>query len=247
MGLVTTPEARKYFFSKIREFSETASINNKKTVNFEAFAQEWNRTADGKERFYVTVEVLSSYAKSWEKMSNIHASQELISQQMKVQSSEIFAAAEQEFPYFLTSIPNQIQPSRGIIELHDSTLIPRSLSTALPLSRAPILEVQQLETLEIGMQLLETPVTHDGGPVTGPALREMLQSERMGAKRRRVVPEDQRRRQAIRTCRRCGKMTCPGNSDILKCPLPCEVPCKTCGHVEGCRGVDKGRKCSYSP
>jgi hypothetical protein len=248
----TTPEARKYFFSKIREFSETASVNNKKTVNFEAFAQEWNRTADGEERFYVTVEVLSSYAKSWEKMSNIHASQELISQQMKtlVQSSEIFAAAEQEFPYFLTSIPTQIQPSRGVIELHDSTLIPRSLSTALPLSRAPILEVQQLETLDIVMQLLENPVTHDGGLVAGPALHidEMLQSvERTGAKRRRVVPEDQRRRQAIRTCRRCGKATCPGNSDILKCPLPCEVPCKTCGRVEGCRGVDKGRKCSYSP
>ena len=69
------------------------------------------------------------------------------------------ATAEQEFPYFLTSIPNQIQPSHGVIELHDSTIIPRSLLTTLPHSCAPILEVQQLETLDIGMQLLKNPVT----------------------------------------------------------------------------------------
>lgn len=245
----TTPEARKYFFSKIREFSEAASMNNKKTVNFEAFAQEWNRTADGKDRFYVTVEVLSSYAKSWEKMSNIHASQELISEQMKtlVRSSEIFAATEKEFPDFLTSNPSQIQPSHGVIELLDSPLILASLSTTPTLSRALILEVQQRETLDIEMQPLEITVARESGSVVGPALRidEML--ERAGAKRWRVVPEDQRRRQAIRTCRRCGTATCPGNSDILQCLLPCEVPCKKCGRTEGCRGVDKGRKCSYCP
>ena len=239
----TTPEARKYFFSKIQEFSEAASANNKKTVNFEAFAQEWNRTADGEERFYVTVEVLSSYAKSWEKMSNVHASQELISQQMKtlVHSSEIFAATEEEFPNFLTSNPTQIQPSRGVIELHDSTRIPESLSTAPALSCAPIPE----------MQLLGNPTTHDNGPVAGPQayrIDEMLRSvERTAIKRWHVVPEDQRKRQAIRTCRRCGKTTCPGNSDILKCPLPCKVPCQLCGRTEGCRGVDNGRKCTYKP
>ena len=236
----TTPEARKYFFSKIREFSEAASANNKKTINFEAFAQEWNRTADGEERFYVTVEVLSSYAKSWEKMSNVHASQELISQQMKtlVHSSEIFAATEQQFPNFLTSIPTQIQPSRGVIELHDSTRIPTSLSTAPAFSCAPIPE----------MQPLGNPTTHDNDLVASPAYRidEMLQSiERTVIKRRRVVPDDQRKRQAIRTCRRCGEATCPGNNDILKCLLPCKVPCQLCGHTEGCRGVDNGRKCTY--
>jgi hypothetical protein len=79
----TTPEARKYFFTKIRKFLEIATDDKKKNVDFEAFAQEWNRTADGKERFYVTCEVLSAYAKTWEKSNNAHASQELISSQLK--------------------------------------------------------------------------------------------------------------------------------------------------------------------
>jgi hypothetical protein len=47
------------------------------------------------------------------------------------------------------------------------------------------------------------------------------------------------KRTTIRSCRRC-----PGNSDILKCPEPCTVPYKTCLRTEGCRGVDKGRKCT---
>lgn len=250
----TTPEARKYFFSKIREFSEAASMNNKKTVNFEAFAKEWNRTANGEDRFYVTVEVLAAYAKSWEKMSNVHASQELISQQMQtlVRSSEIFVATGQAFPDFLTTNPTQIQPSRGVIELHDYSLIPTSLSTALTLSHAPTLgfsEVQRQGTLDIETRRVENHVAHDTGSLGGPASRidnALTSVERTGAKRRRVVPEDHRRRQAIRSCRRCGRAMCPGNSDILKCPFPCEVPCKTCGHTAGCRGVDNGRKCTYN-
>jgi hypothetical protein len=60
-----------------------------------------------------------------------------------------------------------------------------------------------------------------------------------------MVPEEQRKRTTVRSCRRCQKTTCPGNSDILKCPEPCAVPCKTCLRTEGCRGVDKGRKCTY--
>jgi len=130
----TTPEARKYFFSKIREFSEAASADKKKTVNFEAFAQEWNRTADGEERFYVTTKVLSSYARSWEKVSNVRASQELISEQMQalVQSSQIFSATQQPFPISLTSNPTQVQPSRGVIDLHDRVSIYLSHEPHIP-------------------------------------------------------------------------------------------------------------------
>jgi hypothetical protein len=75
----TTPEARQYFFSKIREFSRLASSSGKKSIDYEKFAQEWNGSADGKARFYITTEVLSAYAKTWEKTSNIRASKELIS------------------------------------------------------------------------------------------------------------------------------------------------------------------------
>jgi hypothetical protein len=140
----TTLEARKYFFTKIREFSEVATADKKKKVNFEAFAQEWNRTADGKERFYVTFEVLSAYAKSWEKANNVRASQELISSQLQEvkKTAEIFLAPGKPFPSYLTSAPNQIQPSRGVITIEDSAA-PSSLSTELspshPVSRPTFL------------------------------------------------------------------------------------------------------------
>jgi hypothetical protein len=132
----TTPEACKYFFSKIREFSEAASADGKKKVNFEAFAKEWNWTADEKERFYVTIEVLLSYAKSWEKLSNIRASQELIVAEMQslAKSKQIFLAEEQPFPAFITSNPVQMQPSRGVLDLQENP-IPPSLSTGLAISR----------------------------------------------------------------------------------------------------------------
>jgi hypothetical protein len=248
----TTPEAHKYFFLKIREFSEAASINNKKTVNFEAFAQEWNRTADGKECFYVTTEVLSAYAKSWEKMSNVRASQELISEQMQSlsRSSQIFLAREQPFPNSITSNPTQVQPSRSVIDVHNNTLIPTSLSTALPLSRTQydpvLLEVGPLplEDLDIETQPLSGPVAHGIGSMSIDP-DELSSAGHAIAKRRRVIPEGQRRRQAIRTCCRCSEATCPGNSNISNCPQPCNVPCKKCGHTEGCRRVDNGRTCTF--
>ncbi|KAJ3522150.1 hypothetical protein NMY22_g12013 [Coprinellus aureogranulatus] len=60
-------------------------------------------------------------------------------------------------------------------------------------------------------------------------------------KRRRVVP-DERRKYALRSCRRCRKPDCPGSWDIFKCPQPCTTPCKHCGRVVGCKAVDNGRK-----
>jgi hypothetical protein len=132
----TTSEARKYFFSKIREFSAAACADGKRNVNFEAFAKEWNQTADGKRRFYITVEVLLAYAKSWEKLSNVRASQELIADRMQslVQSKQIFLAEEQSFPTFITSIPVHTQPSRGVLNLQEH-VPPSSLSTDLAISR----------------------------------------------------------------------------------------------------------------
>ena len=65
--------------------------------------------------------------------------------------------------------------------------------------------------------------------------------ERSSAKCCRMIPEEQCKRSAICSCHRCQKTMCPGNSDILKCPEPCTVPCRSCQRMEGCRGVDKGR------
>src|SRR5262245_60247171 len=78
----TTSEARQYFFSNIRKWSTQINITHKRNINYEAFAQEWNRTADGVNRFYVTTEVLKAYAKIWEKINNIRASKELISDKL---------------------------------------------------------------------------------------------------------------------------------------------------------------------
>ena len=60
----TNSEACQYFFVKICEYTAAASTNGQGTPNYEAFAREWSQTADGKERYYVTTEVLSAYSKT---------------------------------------------------------------------------------------------------------------------------------------------------------------------------------------
>ena len=140
----TTPEAREFFFSKIREFAAIASESGKSKINFEAFAQEWNQSTNGEDRFYVTTEVLSAYSKTWEKCTNIRASQELISDQLEVaqQMANVFAAEAHPFPTYLTGIPTSTHPHEGVVEIESSenlqtssTPVPDSLSVDLALSR----------------------------------------------------------------------------------------------------------------
>ena len=47
-------------------------------LDYEASAHEWNQSANGKDQFYITSKVLSAYAKTWEKVNHICASQEMI-------------------------------------------------------------------------------------------------------------------------------------------------------------------------
>ncbi|KAJ7189729.1 hypothetical protein GGX14DRAFT_580474 [Mycena pura] len=133
----STPEARQYFFKKIRAFATNAVDESKHSVDYAAFAQEWNRTADGKARHYITTEVLISYAKSWKKNNNSRASEELISSQLKVveQTRDIFAAPHIPFPKFLTGIAESAQPSRGMLEMPEDHGLPFSISTELAVSR----------------------------------------------------------------------------------------------------------------
>ncbi len=63
------------------------------------------------------------------------------------------------------------------------------------------------------------------------------------AKRRRVTSRTDRVRR-LRTCRRCAVEGCPGMNNIALCPKPCLVPCIACGQSSGCRGVDRGTKCT---
>jgi hypothetical protein len=120
----TTPEARQYFFSKIRELSRAGKIN------FQNFASQWNESADGKTRFYVTTEILAAYSKTWEKANNARASKELIFDKLQIiqQSQKIFAAPEVPFPTFLTAPSSATNPREGVLDLHAVDSIPQSLS-----------------------------------------------------------------------------------------------------------------------
>jgi len=62
---------RQYFYTNIREYAALASADGKGKINYELLAQDWNQSADGKDCYYVTAEVLSAYVKTWKKINNI--------------------------------------------------------------------------------------------------------------------------------------------------------------------------------
>ncbi|KAK7001165.1 hypothetical protein R3P38DRAFT_2559415, partial [Favolaschia claudopus] len=78
----TTAEARKYYFVNVSDFVLEASASGKRRINYDSFACRSNGTADGKTRFYTTADLLTTFAKSWEKTNNARDSQELISAQV---------------------------------------------------------------------------------------------------------------------------------------------------------------------
>ncbi|PBK83312.1 hypothetical protein ARMGADRAFT_1089425 [Armillaria gallica] len=134
----TTPEARKYFFTNIREYLVVSSRDGKVNVDHESFARKWNQTADGRSRFYITTEILASYSKAWAKANNIRASQEIISDQLEriTRSADVFAASHLSFPEFLSGKSLHTYPQAGVIELDDSNslIVPSSLSINLSVS-----------------------------------------------------------------------------------------------------------------
>jgi len=73
-------------------------------MNYKAFAQDWDHFANGKDCFYVITEVLSPIVKTWEKVTNICTSQEMIQDKIDLieQSHQIFVVSEQQFSTFLT-------------------------------------------------------------------------------------------------------------------------------------------------
>ncbi|KAJ7589234.1 hypothetical protein C8J56DRAFT_888828 [Mycena floridula] len=128
-------------FQRIRHFAAVVTTSRKTNFDYQAFAQEYNQTADGKRRFYVTTEILDEYAKSWEKVANIRTTQEMVSEGLKAvrQTKEAFAAPTFSSPDYLTGKATFTQPTNGVYEFIDSELVPDSLtltssvSTAVPL------------------------------------------------------------------------------------------------------------------
>lgn len=236
----TTLEARRYFFKTVSTFSGAAITSGKTHVDYVAFAQEWNRTADGQTRFYITPDMLLAYAKYWEKVCNMRASEELMNNALSTTkvSAEIFAAENQPFPAWLTATPSEHLPLDGLIPMDiDDTLgsannpgPPRATHTSpAPLDLHP---PPAASATSIPQPL---PMPHHPPP----------ESTEPSAKRRREVPAENRIRKTVRKCRRCHRESCPGGSDIRRCPAPCFVPCKVCGRYDGCTGVDNGKKCSF--
>ncbi|KAJ7719728.1 hypothetical protein B0H16DRAFT_1794348 [Mycena metata] len=136
----TTLDARKYFFAETRKFAALASAAGRKKIDFEAFAREWNGSADGKTRYYVTADVLSSYSKTWEKISNIRASQDLITAKVDLvrQTGELFSASTLPFPDSLKGNPTVAYPRRGVADVSNGRDIPQSISVGLAMSHPRI-------------------------------------------------------------------------------------------------------------
>ncbi|KAJ7482500.1 hypothetical protein FB451DRAFT_1170367 [Mycena latifolia] len=250
----TTVDARKYFFVQIRKFAVLASSTGGKKVDFESFAKEWNHSADGKTRYHVTADVLSSYSKTWDKISNIRASQDLIAAKIDLvrQTGELFSAPSLPFPESLKGDPTITHPRQGVRSLGNDQEIPQSISVGLAISH-PRIESTQMWSSSQSSTIASRPFQ---GPPAGGNSHHQCRSEpskscdvqidfssvdesltpitrepnsdpgmTMGpptGKRRRIVPEDQRKNK-MRSCRRCKQSTCPGNSDILNCPVQCTV------------------------
>ncbi|KAK0232270.1 hypothetical protein EDD85DRAFT_970646, partial [Armillaria nabsnona] len=264
----TTQEARRYFFAQIRIFSVKASADGKGRVDYEAFAREWNRTADGTERVYVSPEVLAAYSKSWEKANNIRATVDLMSDGLEEvrHSGEVFAAANLPFPDYLTGDASFTHPSQGVVEIDSEQSLPLNLSISMapaashssrftdtlicahPTSSGPPQSPQSPAPISATFDELPTsppppiPVSR-----TEPAQNQPLgepQLDSLSIVVRNGIPTEERKRRKIRSCRRCRNETCPGGNDILRCQTACTVPCRWCGRLDECRGVDGGKKCT---
>ncbi|KAJ7433027.1 hypothetical protein B0H11DRAFT_2209095 [Mycena galericulata] len=128
----TTAEARKYFFSQMR----CLITQGDGKINYENFAKQWNSSADGKYRFYVTTEVLLAYAKTWDKSNNIRASRELNAKNMDLisHSRDVFAASDLPIPTFTTGTAKSVPPSKAVINLDGVVSVPDSIATSFAIS-----------------------------------------------------------------------------------------------------------------
>ncbi|KZT31662.1 hypothetical protein SISSUDRAFT_1038282, partial [Sistotremastrum suecicum HHB10207 ss-3] len=110
------------FLYAIQDYVRDAANDQHHQVNYLQFARDWNTTADGSDRFYVTAEILAGYGKSWGKSNNIAASQEIMAAELKAtaRTQTAFQAENSQFPVFLQGHPTAPQPQQGVRESFNS-------------------------------------------------------------------------------------------------------------------------------
>ncbi|KAJ7814567.1 hypothetical protein B0H13DRAFT_1924776 [Mycena leptocephala] len=262
----TTLEARKYFLTKVQAYAAQATANGKGKINYEYFARQLNQSADGKDRYYITTELLFAYAKT---MAEEQQHPRITGADCRQANSSL------PFPSFIAKdFASSTQPSKGVLDLEILDSIPGSLSIDLPMSgplptAKPSLPPASIRhsTLPSSMIMRAIPrrpsvnhqpwkfcfwiiPSHSPTRLTHPPRQALNHSQLFPlsvamqlcmtvseGKRRRIVPAEARQRINIRKCRRCKQQSCPGNSEVLNCKIVCTVPY--------CRGVDKGKRCYF--
>ncbi|KAJ6536480.1 hypothetical protein DFH09DRAFT_1091440 [Mycena vulgaris] len=245
----TTLDARKYFFTGIRKFAGQATTAGKKKIDFEAFAREWNSSADGKTWYCVTGDVLSTYAKTWQKISNIRASQDLIAPKIDLvrQTGELFSAATLPFPESLKGNATATQPhhdpppntsarpTQSALATKKSNSIPQGPpNTNQSTSRdQEIYHGERGPSQEPGgsnLGLDASDLQNDSNMVIDPPhtvsnCQVVPRSVTQG--RRRAVPENERKNK-MRTCRRCRQ----NFGDVWQSHLAnrVQIACLRCSH-----------------
>lgn len=141
----STQAAKQYWFTKIKQYAQAASQLGRSDIDKLAFVRDWNESADGIDRFYITVEIMEVTSKSWEKVNNIHASQELVANHLHVldETRRVFkngitfpGEIAQTDPLHLPT------PTQGRLEdLPTPGPLPASISSQLSVSRPPAVAV----------------------------------------------------------------------------------------------------------
>ncbi|KAK4699673.1 hypothetical protein P7C70_g6585, partial [Phenoliferia sp. Uapishka_3] len=128
--------ARKFYFAELPKYLTGKSSTGKSTFKLEEFARNWNSSAEGIQRVYITPELLSSYGKIWDRVNNRKATEELVKDGIEElnASSAIIQAPNKPFPAFIVGARTiTLDPTAAVLPHLDSP-IPLSLSNTLSVS-----------------------------------------------------------------------------------------------------------------
>lgn len=223
----TSKSSRTFYFKNVQNFTRIPgkSIDS---INFQEFAVEWNTGADEGDRFYVTPDLLRSFAVTWHKIYNAKSS-ESMSQPTLDGISEMISDSSFGFPENFSRLPVRHSGPPGGRLQGAGDLPPQE--PRHPREHGFIGTVYNY-TEGCSAVSTATPSEHSNEAT-------IVTSKNP---RSRALPLDQRVR-AQRTCRRCSRNDCPGASPRGVRSQPATIPCRKCNQLL-CRGAD-GRSGYY--